>query len=131
MSPTSRDPRRSLGRLGEDTAAAYLETQGYTLLARNWRTRAGEIDIIARQGEWLVFVEVRSRRAARGGGAPAFGYPADSVTPRKQMQLVRLVRAYLAEMPWRGFTRIDVIALEFGPDDRVTSQEHYRDAVGG
>ncbi len=131
MSPTSRDPRRSLGRLGEDTAAAYLEGQGYTLLARNWRTRAGEIDIIARQGEWLIFVEVRSRRAARSGGAPALGYPADSVTPRKQIQLVRLVHAYLAEMPWHGLTRIDVIALEFGPDDRVTNLEHYRDAVGG
>jgi len=131
MSPTSRDPRRSLGRLGEDTAAAYLEAQGYTLLARNWRTRTGEIDIVAREGEWLVFVEVRSRRAARDGGAPALGYPVDSVTPRKQMQLVRLVQAYLAEMPWRGFTRIDVIALEFGPDDRATNLEHYRDAVGG
>jgi len=131
MRPTSRDPRRSLGRLGEDTAAAYLEGQGYTLLARNWRTRAREIDIVARQDEWLVFVEVRSRRAARGGGAPALGYPVDSVTPRKQMQLVRLVQAYLAEMPWHGLTRIDVIALEFGPDDRAASLEHYRDAVGG
>jgi len=131
MSPTSRDPRRSLGRLGEDTAAAYLEAEGYVILARNWRTRAGEIDIVARQAEWLVFVEVRSRRAARSGGAPALGYPADSVTPRKQMQLVRLVQAYLAEMPWHGLTRIDVIALEFGPDDRVAGLEHYRDAVGG
>ncbi len=131
MNQTARSPRRSLGRLGEDAAAAYLEGQGYAILVRNWRTRAGEIDIIARQGEWLVFVEVRSRRAARAGGAPALGRPADSVTPRKQMQLARLAQAYLAEMPWQGLARIDVIAIEFGPDDRAASLEHYRDAVGG
>jgi putative endonuclease len=125
------DGRKSLGRLGEDLAAAYLEGQGYALVTRNWRTRAGELDIIARDGEWLVFVEVRSRRAAGRDAVPRFGTPADSVTPRKQMQLAAMAEAYLFEMPHSGPWRIDVIALELDRAGHVTQLEHYRDAVGG
>jgi len=127
--------RRSLGRQGEDTAAAYLEGLGYELLARNWRTRAGELDIIARDGDWLVFVEVRTRRAARGGAPPMLGSPEESVTPRKQMRLVAMSEAYLFELPWHGSWRIDVIALELWPDGGpaggIARLNHLRDAVGG
>ena len=66
------DHRKPLGRLGEDLAARHLEQAGWQIVARNWRTRRGEIDIVARDGEWLVFVEVRTRRAAptRWGSIP-------------------------------------------------------------
>jgi putative endonuclease len=123
--------RRSLGRQGEDIAAAYLAGLGYELVARNWRTRAGELDIIARDGDWLVFVEVRARRAAGGGRPPAMGSPEESVTPRKQVRLVAMSEAYLFELPWPGSWRIDVIALELWPDGRVARLNHLRDAVGG
>ncbi len=128
---TGHDARVSLGRQGEVVAAAYLADQGWAILARNWRTRAGELDIVARDGEWLVFVEVRARRAGRRGAAPTAGTPEESVTPRKQLQLIAMSEAYLFELPFAGPVRIDVIALELAADGSVTRLNHIRDAVGG
>ncbi len=128
---TGSDARVSLGRQGEAIAAQYLTGQGCEIIARNWRTRTGELDIVARDREWLVFVEVRARRAARGGATPAFGRPEESVTPRKQLQLIAMSDEYLFQMPWDGPKRIDVIALELWPDGRVARLNHLRDAVGG
>jgi putative endonuclease len=122
--------RQGLGRQGEEIASAYLEELGYELLARNWRTRAGELDIVAREGDWLVFVEVRTRRAAANGTTPAFGSPEESVTPRKQIRLAAMSEAYLFELPWHGSWRIDVIALELWPDGSIARLNHLRDAVG-
>ena len=93
--------------------------RGWQIVARNWRTRRGEIDIVARDGEWLVFVEVRTRRANPKGGDPYLGRPEDSVTPRKQLQLAQMAEAYLFDMPWSGRWRIDVIALELAADGTV------------
>jgi putative endonuclease len=123
--------RQGLGRRGEDLAAAHLEGLGYELVARNWRTRAGEVDIIARDGEWLVFVEVRTRRAETGGGPPLFGRPEDSITPRKQIRLNAMAEAYLFEFPWPGPWRIDVVALELHPGGAIARLDHLLDAVGG
>ncbi len=123
--------RQAVGRRGEDEAAAYLEQQGYVILARNWRTRAGELDIVARDGESLVFVEVRTRRAGRQVETPTAGVPEESVTPRKQLQLLAMADEYLFRLPWDGPTRIDVIALELARDGTVRRLAHYRDAVGG
>ena len=133
------DGRKGLGRLGEDIAAAQLEREGWQIIARNWQARAagrrGEIDIISRDGEWLVFVEVRTRRAGRKGGDPYLGRPEESVTPRKQLQLAQMAETYLFDVArcgaaWRGPWRIDVIALELGADGSVSRMAHYRDAVG-
>jgi putative endonuclease len=128
---TSQDGRRSLGRLGEEIAAAYLARLGYVIVTRNWRTRTGELDVVARDGEWLVFVEVRARRGAGGSTAPILGRPEESVTRRKQAQLAGLVEAYLFEQPWDGPWRVDVIALELRGDGSVARLNHLRDAVGG
>ncbi len=127
----SAGARRSLGQQGEALAAAYLAGQGYDVVVRNWRTRAGELDIVARDHEWLVFVEVRARRAGRAAASPVLGGPEDSVTPRKQRQLVALADAYLFAAPWPGPWRIDVIALELDVDGSVARLNHLRDAVGG
>ena len=127
----STDPRRALGRLGEDLAAAHLAGLGYRIVTRNWRTRTGELDIVAQDGEWLVFVEVRARRAGRRGVDPALGTPEESVTPRKQLQLATLADAYLFALPWQGPWRIDVIALELAADGSIVRLNHLRDAVGG
>jgi putative endonuclease len=123
--------RRALGQQGEEWGAAYLVKLGYDIVARNWRTRSGELDIVARDGDWLVFVEVRARRIGRTAAAPLLGRPEESVTPRKQLQLVAMADAYLFEMPWSGPWRIDVIALEIRPDGSVARLNHLRDAVGG
>ena len=126
-----RDTRVSLGRRGETVAATYLAGLGWEIIARNWRTRAGELDIVARDGEWLVFVEVRARRAGHQGAAPLAGTPEESVTPRKQLQLIAMSEAYLFEMPFAGPVRIDLIALELAADGSIVRQNHIRDAVGG
>jgi putative endonuclease len=127
----TQDRRKALGRQGEDLAAAYLMQQGYHIITRNWRIRSGELDIVAREGDWLVFVEVRARRIKGGASVPALGLPEESVTSRKQLQLVSLADAYLFEMKWDGLWRIDVIALEIRADGSVARMNHLRDAVGG
>ncbi|PKO21750.1 MAG: YraN family protein [Chloroflexi bacterium HGW-Chloroflexi-1] len=131
MSENVKDNRKTLGQQGEDYVAGYLARQGFAVLARNWRTRAGELDIIAQDGAWLVFVEARARRRRAGGGTPTLGSPEESVTPRKQARLVAMAAAYLFEHPWDGPWRIDVVALEFRPDGSVARLNHLRDAVEG
>jgi putative endonuclease len=124
-----------LGAQGEQLAAAHLAGLGWQVVTANWRPHGaglrGEIDLVARDGEWLVLVEVRTRRSGARGAPPHLGPPEDSLTPRKQLQLAAMALAYVHEMCWAGPWRIDVIALELGRDDSVTRLAHYRDAVGG
>jgi putative endonuclease len=84
------DPRQSLGKLGEHLACAELERRGYAILARRYRTRCGEIDIIARDGETTVFVEVKARAGDEFGGAAA------AVTPWKQRRVAQMAIDYLS-----------------------------------
>ena len=88
-----RDDRASLGRLGEDAAASYLAARGYRIVARNVRADRVELDLIARFGTALVFVEVKTRRGARHGQA------AEAVDPRKQRRLRHGAQAWLAGHP--------------------------------
>ena len=122
MSPTP-DHRRALGRRGEDLAAEYLAGLGFRIVGRNVRTRYGEMDIVAREGETLVFVEVRSRRDDR------LGSPEESVDARKQAKLVALAEAYLATLPEPPVAcRIDVVVVEVRAG-AVRRLELIRDAV--
>jgi len=122
--------RLELGRRGEGIAAGYLTGQGYEILARNWRTAGGELDLVARDGEWLVVVEVRTRRAAASGEGLRFGAPEQSITLSKQARLARTGAAYVDAAEWAGPWRIDVIALEIDRRGCVTRLNHLRDAVG-
>lgn len=100
------DPR---GQNAEDAACRYLEGRGLRILARNVRSRFGEIDIVARDGDTLVFVEVKGRRDSLHGS----GF--EAVTARKRQKIVRAARAYAAS---RGLSdtaiRFDVVALRWG-----------------
>ncbi len=110
--------------MGERLAEQHLLARGYAVVDRNVRTREGEIDIIALDGETLAFVEVRARRGTRMGTA------VESVTPAKQRRMVALAEAYGADrddLP-EG-RRIDVIAIDFTPDGRLLSLEHFENAV--
>ena len=84
------DDRGALGRAGEDLAAAWYEARGYEVLARNWRCRAGELDIVARRDRLHVFCEVKSRSSS------AFGMPAEAVGPAKRARLRRLAALWFA-----------------------------------
>jgi putative endonuclease len=122
----SRDPRWRLGLRAEEAAAAYLAERGYEIRARRFRVRAGEIDIVANDGEVLVFVEVKAR-ATRG-----FGMPAERVNGPKRSRIARAAAAYLASTGQHDrVCRFDVVELEAGPGgDRV---RHFPDAfrLGG
>jgi len=115
QSDNKRDPRIGTGQTGEDLAVCYLENQGYTIVERNYRMRMGEIDIIARDGESLVFVEVKTRRSSR------FGSPFEAVDFRKQQQVSRVALAFMTrnrceEMP----VRFDVIGVHLErPSPRI------------
>jgi putative endonuclease len=99
--------RQAFGKWGEDLAIAELERRGYAIIERRYRTRHGEIDIVARDGDVLVFVEVKARATAQAGTA------AEAVTSWKQRRLVRMATDYLARhcavLPQ---CRFDVVAID-------------------
>ena len=99
-------PAQSAGGDAEDRAAACLARQGLAIVARNYRTRLGEIDLVAREGATLVFVEVRLRSGERFGGALA------SITPRKQRRIVAAARQFLMRFKQVPPCRFDVVALD-------------------
>jgi putative endonuclease len=117
--------RKEVGARGEKLAAEYLKKHGYKIIQRNFRCREGEIDIIAQQGDCLVFVEVRAKK---GSG---FGTPEESVTLSKREKLISLTNAYLqgCDNPPTSW-RIDVVAVELAPDNKVSRLEHIENAVG-
>lgn len=107
--------RQILGRSGEDLACAELERRGYTILARRYRTRAGEVDIVARDGPTIVFVEVKARRGSD------FGEGAEAVTAFKRRRIVAvaldfLARERLVERP----CRFDVVSVRLDATPVVT-----------
>jgi putative endonuclease len=96
----------ALGRYGEDVAVRHLQDAGLEILARNWRCRDGEIDIVARERDALVFCEVKTRSSER------FGLPVEAVTRRKADQLRRLACRWLDEHPAGGAdVRFDVVSV--------------------
>jgi len=94
-----------LGHAAESRAEAYLKAHGLTLVARNWRCRFGEIDLIMQDDTVLIFVEVRLRNHSDFGGAAA------SVTPSKQKKLLAAARQYLSTLKTLPPCRFDVVAL--------------------
>lgn len=119
----SNDPRHHLGRLGERLAAEHLERRGYAIVARNHRTRFGEIDLVACDGSTLVFCEVKTRRGR--------GDPWDALGPAKRLQVRRMARAYLAESddrPRVPYLRFDAIGVGIDARGRLTRLEHLEDA---
>lgn len=116
--------RQGLGRTGERLASEELIRQGYRILERNVRCSYGEIDLIAEDGEDLVFVEVKTRRGN------AYGLPEEAVTLRKQQKLVQVATWYLdlhqcMERSWR----IDVVAVQMSTQGKLEEIRVYRHAV--
>jgi len=111
------------GRAGEERAARHLQAQGYTVLDRNWRTAAGELDIVAARGPHLVVVEVKTRRTEW------FGHPFEAVDKRKRDRLWRLACAWAVahpEVARRRTLRLDLIGIT-GEDPATAVLEHLED----
>lgn len=113
------------GRWGEELAALYLAGCGYRILARRFRRGGGEIDLVARRGDSLVFVEVKTR--SQGG----LGVPAAAVDGRKLGRLRRVARAWLAEYGWQGAAagRFDVVSIIWRGDGRGCELNHLHDVT--
>ena len=119
-----------LGQEGEQLAANYLLEEGYQILERNYRYHRNEIDIIARHGHTLCFVEVKTRLSS------AKGDPAEAVTLQKQHEIIKAARAYLAlSGQWECDCRFDVVAIrvQHMEKKRISSFfiDHYPDAFWG
>jgi putative endonuclease len=113
---------KRLGERGEEIAAAYLMGQKFTIVERNFRCKGGEVDIIARDGKTVVFVEVKTRRNL------SFGPPQLALTPFKQRQISKAALTWLAKNKLHDSSaRFDVIAILI-PDHEVPVIDHIRDA---
>src|SRR5688500_4568618 len=115
--------RQRVGRLGEDAAVQHLERLGWTILHRNHRCGAGEIDVVGLDGTELVFVEVRTRSSTR------FGAPEEALTAAKARKLVACALTYLTAEPQGGQSwRIDFVAVSVHRG-RVERLEHFKHAL--
>lgn len=118
-----KNSNQLLGSIGEQFAAQELQRRGYKILGRNVRTRLGELDIVARDGNTLCFVEIKTRRST------AFGYPQESVTRQKQWHMTRMAQSYMkAHAAIEVSARFDVVALLIGPDGQPTNIDVIQNA---
>ena len=126
----SGDPRRGTGKRGEAVAAALLERLGYTILDRNFRTREGELDLVAERGRTLVFCEVKALVARPGGPGTGPANPLEAVGPVKRTQVRRLARAWLAARGGQaaGQLRFDVIGVLLAQSGEPLRVEHVENA---
>jgi len=122
------DTRRKTGRNAEDICASRIRRRGWQILARNWRIRAGELDLVARAGNTLVVIEVKAHHAGPRRGPTA---PVLAVGPNKQRRLRRLASAWVAghgrRLAFRE-VRFDVVGITFDREGRVLAYEHIENA---
>ena len=143
------DPRRLIGALGEGLARRHLEARGFELLDVNFRTRHGELDVVAADSRCLVFCEVKTRVVALPGPARASAEmephgerppearfdelgPFAAIDARKQRRVRLMAREWLAQhgrdLPWRAELRFDAIGIELDPAGRLVRLEHLEGA---
>lgn len=122
----STDARQELGRRGEQAAVNHLIRQGFSIVERNYRTRWGELDIVAYDGKALVFCEVKARRLPHRGGQPL-----EAVHPGKRVQLRKMAGRWLIERRERPFAtdlRFDAIGVSFDSRGDLVGLEHVENA---
>ncbi|NTU88356.1 MAG: YraN family protein [Actinobacteria bacterium] len=114
-----RNSKRELGARGEEAAARYLERQEFEILERNWKCSYGEADIIAREDEDIVFIEVKTRKGIEKG------MPEDAVTPTKRDRYERIAASFLENNAFVNcFVRFDVIAILVVGENRALLRHH-------
>ncbi|RLC39951.1 MAG: hypothetical protein DRH33_01435 [Candidatus Nealsonbacteria bacterium] len=116
---------KKLGRFGEKIAREYLKRTKYKILARNFKRKWGEIDIVAKKGEKIVFIEVKTIRKKEGF------FPEDEIDQKKKKQLIKIAQIYLEEskIPLETPWQIDIIAIEISPNLKKAKIRHYKNAV--
>ena len=117
--------RQEVGKLGESLAKQHLVAKGYVVLCQNWRAKDGEIDLIVKDEEQIVFVEVKTRTSH------AYGWPEESITPSKRRHMQKAAWEYLdAQKMMDADWRMDVIAIDLTSSGNLERLEHYQYAVG-
>lgn len=114
--------KAKLGSLGEDYAVSYLKNKNYEVIARNWRFKHLEIDIIALYKEELVFIEVKTRTG------DSFCDPIDSITTKKKYNLARAAKAYIEFHQYNQDIRFDILLIVCQSDFKIKKIEHIEDA---
>ena len=126
------DPRRRLGDQGEELAARHLEARGLEVVERNFRTRYGELDVVARSPRFLVFCEVKTRIVRDTAGAGDVLGPFAAIGARKQRQVRAMAREWLAQCRLDGArppeVRFDAVGVSFDAAGRLLSLEHLEGA---
>ena len=117
--------RQTIGKQGENKAKNYLKRRGYQILETNYRTKAGEIDLIAKEKDCLVFVEVKTRTNTE------YGTPAEAVSFYKQQHMIKSARYYLARQGGECECRFDVIEVQMSPKSwfRFTKINHLKNVL--
>ncbi len=114
-----RKRKKIVGNKAENIAASYLRDNGYKIILRNYKCKLGEIDLIARDGECLVFVEVRSRSSQK------YGAPEQSITGAKRKRLQKLAQYYMCrELHKEVFCRFDLVGIEFDEHEKLLRLNH-------
>ena len=109
----------SVGKLGENIAQEYLKKKGCDIISRNYRTKYGEIDLIVRKNNILIFVEVRSKTGEQ------FGTPEDTINKIKMSKIKRNAMAYISRKKWQDQYRIDAICIILNQDSSIKRLDHY------
>lgn len=110
--------KNTTGKHGENIASKYLEELGYKIIERNFRIKGGEIDIIAQDKEYLVFIEVKTRYSHN------FGLPIESITPWKVKFLLKTAQFYIQKIGWKDrLYRLDFVGVDFSDDSEKPSIE--------
>ncbi len=121
--PLTMDFRRIFGNKAEDLAGKMLKGKGFKIISKQFKTRFGEIDLIATDGDEVVFVEVKARRTSD------FGHPEESVTTTKLGKIMKVGDAFLKQKNWEHrMYRIDVVAITYGESE---PEFHHIEGVGG
>lgn len=108
------------GCKGENLAAEFLERKGFQIIARNFRHKHAEIDLIAKRENWIVFVEVKTRSSS------AFGEPEEFVTGLKTRKIFEAAEAYIFSNDWHGHVRFDIVSVKMGATPEII---HFEDAI--
>jgi len=116
----SKDQKLTIGRIGEDYARKYLENQGFKILEQNYRTKYGEIDLIGKEQNEMVFIEVRTKTKED------FGMPEETLNKRKIAKLKNNALAYTSKIGWRGPLRLDALCLILDEKNQPKRIDYYK-----
>ena len=108
-------------KMGEEVARKYLKKKGYKIIEQNYRTKYAEIDIIAKDQNMLVFVEVRTKTSER------FGLPEETINRKKLQKLLLNAKAYVKMKEWEGQYRIDAVCIILSPEGKLRRINHYEE----